>query len=162
MFVENDAQKEHFFLLGLGSFLITHLFYLLAFLNVPTAKSQGLFSQKKWLLLPFVIYLIGNTFFLWPDIPADLRIAVFVYSSMIIAMTAGAINLKPILNTRTFNLLLLGVGLFVLSDSIIGLNKFKAHQISLPYPRLLIMIPYLLGQYFIAKAGVLYHEKSQN
>lgn len=158
MFVENEPDKAHFFLLGLGSFLFTHLFYLIAFLSIPLAKTKGFLIQKKLLILPFIIYLIGNLLFLLPDINTDLQIPVIVYSSMIIAMTMAALNLKNILSKSIFQTLFIGVVLFVISDSIIGINKFKSATMTIPYPRLMIMIPYLLSQYLIARASILYYK----
>lgn len=154
MLVENRTGGELYFLLGLGSFLLTHLFYLLAFWSVPKARSEGFLIKNKWLLLPFLLYLVGYTRFLWSDIPSNFQIPVVIYSSMIVAMAMACLNLNGILKSSIFKTLFVGVVLFVISDSIIGLNKFKAHQFQLPYPRLLIMIPYLLSQYLIAKASI--------
>jgi len=147
MFVENSKGFEHFFLLGLGSFLITHLCYLKGFLSL--SKAKGWLRERPWHLIFFLVYLIGNCIFLWPDLPGDLRIPVVVYSSAIIAMTAAALNLKGLIPDAAFTLLMSGILLFVCSDSIIALNKFKSSQLSLPLPRLLIMVTYLTGQYLI-------------
>jgi len=153
MFVENDADKQHFFLLGLGSFLLTHIFYLFAFLKYESPQ-EGFIAKNKWIIGIFLAYLVGNTLFLWSDIPPDLRIAVAIYSTAILAMTIAALNMYGKVPNHLFRLLFLGVLLFVISDSIIGLNKFKADEIPLPYPRLLIMIPYLLGQLLIALSTI--------
>ncbi len=152
MFVENSEGFEHFFLFGLGSFLMTHLCYLRGFLSL--SKPKGWLRQRPWILLFFLLYLIGNCIFLWPDLPKDLRIPVVVYSTAIIAMTAGALNLKGLLPDAAFTLLMSGILLFVCSDSIIALNKFKSSQLSLPLPRLLIMVPYLIGQYLIVMGSL--------
>ncbi len=160
MFVENDADKAHFFLLGLGSFLITHLCYFLAFWTYPNARQNGFVVQKKWIAVLFLFYLVGNSLFLLPDVPSDLQIAVVIYSTMIVSMAVACLNLKDILENSIFQVLFVGVLLFVISDSIIGLNKFKSHQIPIPYPRLLIMTFYLASQYLIAKASVKLAEAS--
>lgn len=150
MFVENSTGYEHFFLFGLGSFLFTHICYLVGFLSFP-GTIKGWVSDRPWTILFFAAYLVGNCIFLWSDLPADLKIPVVVYSTAIIAMTAAALNLKGKIPTLAFQILITGVILFVCSDSIIALNKFKSSQLSLPYPRLLIMITYLLGQYLIVQ-----------
>ncbi len=152
MFVENSNNFEHFFLFGLGSFLLTHLCYLKGFISL--SNSGAWLRQRPWLLLLFFFYLVGNCIFLWPDLPDDLKIPVLVYSTAIIAMTAGALNLKGLLPNASFALLMSGILLFVCSDSIIALNKFKSSQLSLPLPRLLIMIPYLIGQYLIVMGSL--------
>lgn len=149
MFNENGRGGELFFLMGLGSFLLTHLFYTAAFFKYPKSE-KGFIQNNKWLLIPFVLFLAGNTAFLWKGIPIDMKIPVFVYSSAIVAMTISCLNLKTKMSANTFHVLFGGVLLFLLSDSFIGINKFHT---SLPYARLLIMIPYLVGQYFIAQGA---------
>ncbi len=153
MFVEEDASKQHFFLLGLVSFLITHLFYARAFLALST-KGNGFVEKNKWLIIPFILFLIAYSYYLWDGIPEDLRIPVVIYSTVIVLMAITCLNLKGQINDSIFQLLILAVFLFVCSDSIIGLNKFKGDILQIPYPRLLIMIPYLLCQYLLARAGI--------
>lgn len=150
MFNENVVGGEIFFLLGLGSFLVTHLFYVAAFLDCKKEES-GFVGQNKWLFLPFAIFLIMNTAFLWKGIPVDMKIPVIVYSSAIVAMTMSCLNLKTKIPKETFQILFGGVLLFLISDTFIGINKFHTE---LPYARILIMIPYLLGQYFIGNGAI--------
>jgi len=150
MFNENGAGGEIFFLLGLGSFLITHLFYVAAFLEYRKSE-VGFVGQNKWLFLPFFLFLLMNTAFLWKGIPVDMKIPVVVYSSAIVAMTMSCLNLKTKVSSQSFQILFGGVLLFLISDTFIGINKFHT---TLPYARILIMIPYLLGQFFIAQGAV--------
>lgn len=150
MFNENELGGEMFFLLGLGSFLITHLFYVAAFLDYKK-EEQGFVGQNKWLFLPFTIFLIMNTAFLWKGIPIDMKIPVIVYSSAIVAMTMSCLNLKTKIPKGAFQILFGGVLLFLISDTFIGINKFHTR---LPYARILIMVPYLLGQYLIGKGAI--------
>ena len=150
MFNENGMGGEIFFLLGLGSFLITHLFYVAAFLE--NRKSElGFVGQNRWLFLPFAFFLLMNTAFLWKGIPMDMKIPVVIYSSAIIAMVMSCLNLKTKIPKEVFQILFGGVLLFLISDTFIGINKFHT---ALPFARILIMIPYLLGQYFIGKGAI--------
>lgn len=157
MFVEHELGGEQFFLFGLGSFLITHLLYIAGFGQIKGFK-KGLLAQQKWIFIPGGLFLAGNLIYLWPDIPDAMKIAVGLYSFVIISMALSCFNLKSLITTPIFQLLMSGVLLFLLSDTIIGLNKFKSHQLSLPYPRLLIMLTYLSGQYLICKASILIHQ----
>jgi len=150
MFNENEVGGEIFFLLGLGSFLVTHLFYVAAFYNYKKSE-VGFIGQKKWLFLPFALFLILNTAFLWKGIPVDMKIPVVIYSSAIVAMTMSCLNLQTKISKETFQILFGGVLLFLISDTFIGINKFHT---ALPFARILIMIPYLLGQYFIGRGAV--------
>lgn len=149
MFNENGIGGEIFFLLGLGSFLITHLFYVAAFLSWNKTKT-GFVEQNKWLFLPFAVFLFLNTAFLWKGISADMKIPVILYSSAIVAMAMSCLNLKTKIPKQAFQILFGGVLLFLISDTFIGINKFHT---TLPSARILIMVPYLLGQYFIGKGA---------
>lgn len=151
MFVE-DGGNQIFFLLGLGSFLITHIFYLIAFMAYPS-KEKGFIQKNLWLLILFAGYLIGNTWYLMPDIPSDLQIPVTIYSTAIILMAVAGLNLKGKMPENIFRILFAGIILFIISDTIIGLNKFKSQELTLWNPRLLIMITYITGQYLIAKGS---------
>ena len=50
--------------------------------------------------------------------------------------------------------LIIGVLLFMLSDSLIGLNQFKKEAIQIPFPRLAIMGTYILAQLLIVKGSI--------
>lgn len=152
MFVEGGSKGDLFFMLGLGSFLVTHIFYLLAFINYPSTE-KGWIRQKPWLALPFIFLFAFMMNFLWDGIPSDLKIPVAVYSATIIAMAVGASNLKTKMPEGAYQLLFLGAMLFVVSDSFIALNKFKAAEVQLPYPRLLIMVFYVVGQWLIVEGA---------
>ena len=127
MFVENEPKSPSFFLYGLGSFFITHLCYLYAFLKWPSNSKGWLQQNPLWLVL-FLLFLLGNCLFLWPDIPTVLRLPVVFYSTAIVTMAAACTNLAGKMPKSAFQLLLTGVLLFVLSDSLIALNKFKVIQ----------------------------------
>ena len=148
MFVENGAGNDLLFALGLGSFLITHVFYVLAF-NTYQSIKNGYLQREKWWVLPFFTYLFVNTFILYPAVPTDLRIPVIIYSCAITLMALTAFNLKGFFPRQGFPWLLTAVLLFVFSDTIIGWNKFKTATVTIPQARLWIMIPYLASQYLL-------------
>lgn len=150
MFVENGPRDEKFFLLGLGSFLIAQLCYLIGFASYPGASRKGLVIQKPLWAIPFIGYLLGIIGLLWPNIPLPMRIPVAIYSLAIVGMATAAFNLRLLLSQKVFIGLMAGVLLFVLSDSLIALNRFMAESFAIPYPRISIMLTYLLGQYLIA------------
>lgn len=149
MFVENGPKSEDFFLLGLGSFLLAQLCYLLGFSSFPGARN-GAVAQNPARAWPFLIYLIAIMGILWNHIPPPMRLPVGLYSIAIVGMAISAYNLRSLLSRSVFITLMAGVLLFVLSDSLIALNKFMENSVRLPYPRILIMATYLAGQYLIA------------
>ena len=149
MFVEQGSGSAQFFLLGLGSFLIAHLFYLSAFLSYPGRK-KGYCSRRPQVFLPFVLFLLSYNLYLWPVIPENLRIPVVLYSLAIVSMCMSCVNLYGKLKNDIFIGLFFGVLFFLFSDTIIGLNKFRPGSVSLVNPRVLIMSTYLLAQFLIS------------
>ena len=157
MFVENEPRRPEFFLYGLGSFLVTHICYLLAFLKFPASK-KGLIQRKPFWIIPFVLLFFGNIFTLWSGIPSAMQIPVVVYSLAIVLMAIGALNLQGKASATIFKWIFAGAILFVISDSLIGLNKFRGDDFQIPLVRILIMGFYLSGQYLLAKGGSLLNE----
>lgn len=135
------------FIFGLGAFLLAHLAYLLAYLGdtrrlapldllIATLASGGMFLVLSRtglgpLLLPVALYSLAIGLMLWR---ALARVGVVAGASAWLA--AG------------------GAALFVLSDSLIGINRFVA-----PFEeaRYLIMISYWLGQFGIAASVMALH-----
>lgn len=147
MFVESHG--EHFFLLGLLSFLITHILYAYAFSKVVPLK-KGFLQQQKWIIIPFIIIHVAFNSYLIPDVDPTMQIPVLVYSSVIILMVIAALNWNTFTSTLTFQLVLTGAVAFMLSDMIIALNKFKNPIIN---ASVWIMLLYLFGQYRIIKGS---------
>ena len=157
MFVENDPPRAAFFLYGLISFLFAHLCYLVTFWKyTPTQK--GLVEQQPAWLIAFAVVLVGNILILWPGLPQALQMPVGIYSSVIVLMGVSALNLYKKIPKRAARTIFWGALLFILSDSLIGLNKFRSDAFTIPYVRVLIMLFYLAGQYLIAKGASLFSE----
>lgn len=148
MFVE--SRGEHFFLFGLVSFLLTHILYTTAFFKTVSWKN-GFLWQNKWVLVPFLIFFLGFQNYLLPDVEDAMQIPVAIYSSVIIVMILAALNWNTFVESKAFQLVFLGALLFMFSDSIIALNKFKS---AVPQAHIWIMSLYLLGQYLIVRGGI--------
>ena len=151
MLEEQGGSSGLYFIFGLASFLLAHLCYLMAFRQV-LPEQKGLFALRPiwWPIIG--LYLLLNIGILWPDLPPDMKVPVPLYCIAILSMTAACMHLFPKIPRPVFMVLMSGVLLFVFSDTIIGLNKFKLAQLSIPSPRLFIMIPYLLAQLLITIA----------
>ncbi|HMQ49077.1 MAG TPA: lysoplasmalogenase [Saprospiraceae bacterium] len=156
LFVEHGPRMEIFFLLGLASFLVAHLFYIAAFRHLDASRT-GLIFQSQWVLVFFAAFLAGMLLFLWPGIPGDMKVPVAVYSTVIVTMAVSAFNLKNKLPPAIFRLLFTGVLLFVLSDSLIAVNKFS-DKVEIGNVRVWIMLTYLAAQYSIIRAVI--HKKT--
>ncbi len=153
MFVENPPFIEWFFLIGLGAFLIAHLCYISAFLKIPSQETSFLKKQPWWIAV-FLGFLLLNIYTLWSGIPADMKIPVVIYSCVIVLMAITCLHLKGRIPKEAFLYLFGGVLLFVLSDTCIGIKKFKYF---FPFAQATIMILYLSGQLFICQGAIKIH-----
>jgi len=139
-----QAYSDNFFMIGLIGFLITQVIYLVLFFS--TKGDNVLFFNKIWLAIPVLLFGAG-IFWVFYDGLGDMMIPVLVYTVVILTMLLGAINRKEKVNQLSYSLVLIGAVLFILSDSILAVNKF-AYQV--PLYRLANMSTYITAQYLIA------------
>ena len=148
-----------YFILGLASFLIGHLFYTYGMAKYPSF-SQGFLVKNKWIAIPLLAYGGGLVYFLWSGLGA-MTVPVVIYSIVIMLMGLSAINMSGRVNKTAATYIIIGAILFILSDSVIALNKFKAEDLSIPMPSLIIMVTYILGQFLIVE-GIVKSESSSD
>ncbi len=138
------------FLPGLISFLIAHVFYILAFFeNINSAKEKRPIGNTLLYALPFLISTGALFRILFPSL-GEMMLPVAVYTSVITVMGISAALRFGTVNKESFWLVLSGAVIFMLSDSTIALNKFLYNG-ELPYARIVIMVTYLLAQYLIVE-----------
>ena len=118
-------QNPNYFLFGLGSVLIAHLFYITAFVRYP-GFAKGWVRLKLWPLLPVFLYLFFILNYLWPDLPGPFQIPVALYSFVISVMLLASMNMKGRIESRQAFQLMLGALLFVLSDSLIAIHTITS------------------------------------
>jgi uncharacterized membrane protein YhhN len=148
MLVNYGPRIDSLFLAGLGSFLIAQLCYAIVFWSFPGAKSGHIRKAfwKGWPLLMFLAAIIGT---LWPGLSDGLRVPVVIYASSITAMAVSGMNLRNALSREVYLGLMSGILLFLISDSLIGLSKFRPDSFSLTAGRVWIMATYLGAQLLI-------------
>ena len=137
-----------FFISGLVSFLIAHLCYTKLFTTLSPLDKHFL---KKNLIgtIGIIIFLISLLLYLVPKIDATLKIPVTVYAIIICTMLISAINLKEKIEKKPQQLILVGAILFVISDSILALNKFDPSFQGITLMHALVMTTYISAQGFI-------------
>ncbi len=137
--------SKEYFLLGLSSFLITHLLYIYIIFKKLKNKS---FLEFAKCILPFIIYFSG-ILYLISDSLSDLFLPVLVYGTVISAF--GMMSLTNYQQEKSKNnlLLLVGAVLFIISDSFIAINEFYYPHIALQEA---IIIFYAISQYLISKS----------
>ncbi len=137
LFVENDAL---FFMLGLVSFLLAHITYILVFL-----KHRNPSKNPFGFLIILLIYAFG-LFYLLKDGLGDLLIPVIIYMMAILAMATTAFLREGKATPLSYTFVFIGAILFMVSDSILALNKFYQ---PIPFSDISIMLTYGLAQYLI-------------
>ncbi len=130
---------DHFFA-GLVAFLTAHLFYIAAF----TLEGHGFASF--WYLLPFAIYGMLILRALWPYLDL-LRGPVVVYVLVILFMAWQAANRWIETDQPGTLAALIGAYLFVTSDSVLALERFRGTWRSAP---LWVLSTYFTAQWLIA------------
>lgn len=133
-------QSPHFFTFGLVAFLIAHIMYVAAFLKHRN-KQRSVIGFLGLLIL----YAAGMFYFLKDGLGAML-IPVVVYMAIILSMATTAYLRKGCANNRSYNLVFIGAIFFMISDSILALNKFYQ---AIPLSGILIIVTYALAQYLI-------------
>lgn len=148
MFADRSAN---FFMFGLVSFLLAHVSYITAFINISHSKT-GFLKQIPWLILPFIIYLIGFNYYLFDGVPSGLKMPVIIYSGVIMTMALSALHLKGIISGAAFQWIFIGALLFLVSDSVLAAEKFKYLASNTGFNSgIIIMTTYILGQFGIAR-----------
>jgi len=144
------AKHPNFFLAGLGGFLVTHVLYITAFVKSADNKTP-LLKRNPIVAAPLIAYFVALIFWIYPPIPTEMKIPVLVYSLTIALMVLAAMNNFGRVPRNLFLNGFTGALLFMLSDSIIAVNKFIFNE-QLPLAGVCIMTLYITAQYFIAKA----------
>ena len=147
-----------FFLLGLVSFLIGHVLYILSFHHFRWSdKSRELLgTQKVRFALPVILAGTGLVIILYLSL-GDLKIPVMTYALILTLMVLNAMFRFGRTTSVSFWFAFAGAVLFMLSDSLLAINKF---MMPLAQADILIMLTYITAQYFIVE-GILRHVYSE-
>lgn len=141
-----QEKNTIFFLLGLSAFLIAHIFYIIFFHKVRVKENV---KSNPWLLVLVFIYYAALINLLSPYL-FDMKIPVLVYGVVISFMFMLAMHMLFIKNKPAGQWMMVGALLFVMSDSILAINKFYQ-----PFEAagVLIMLTYGLAQLFIVEGA---------
>jgi uncharacterized membrane protein YhhN len=136
------VDRQNLFIFGLGAFFVGHCFYILAF------RPMNLLNRT----MAAALIAYGTAVFNWmsPQLGA-LFIPVLAYLSIIMAMAIMAWS-----SVKKNKWLVLGAMSFVISDSLIGIDKFVS---PIPYAGLAIMVTYYLAQYSLVRGMLTYQAK---
>jgi len=132
-----DVDRTQLFVFGLGSFLIAHIFYMISFM--PLRKIT---KNMIAIMTGYITYALVMFYFILPDLN-NLFVPVLVYMSVLMLM-----GITTLLSKNSNIWLVLGGASFIVSDSLIGLDKFHS---PITNAGVLIMISYYFAQFSLVK-----------
>lgn len=145
--LELDDNNKDYFIAGLVAFLLAHLSYICAF----TSEAIQYTSMLAFIFIISGIYYAAMMSVLLPSVESDLVLPVIVYGLVISAMLLfGTARYTSTSHTYTHESRLsslMGSIIFLLSDTILALDKFAFRITS---AKTIIMLTYYIGQMFIA------------
>jgi uncharacterized membrane protein YhhN len=150
-----QAKHSIFFLLGLASFLLAHIFYIIFFFNIRVKENL---RSNPWLLLIVVVYYALLITILSPHL-GEMKLPVRIYGIVISFIFLLAMHMLYIKNKTAGNWMMLGALLFVISDSILAIDKFYS---AFDHAGILIMLTYGLAQLFLVMGAIKYINSSNS
>jgi uncharacterized membrane protein YhhN len=148
------GEKTTFFIAGLLCFLTAHIFYIIYLHKYKSSAGENWFSNHLWVALPVISYSIVLLYYLLPML-GGMKVPVAIYTCVITIMLLKAIASKNGMQPKSYWWFVGGAGLFVLSDSVLAINRFAS-----PFAQssFIIMITYCAAQWMIVQ-GVLINGK---
>jgi uncharacterized membrane protein YhhN len=141
-----EGRHSLFFILGLSSFLLAHVCYCWFF---NYARKQEAIKTNLFFAVFVIIYYTALMRLLTPSLGA-MKLPVWVYGVVICAMLWLALHLNKVYRHNAGLCMVLGASLFVLSDSVLAVNKFYQPA---SWAGIVIMLTYGLAQWFIAEGS---------
>jgi uncharacterized membrane protein YhhN len=144
--------SSEWFIAGLVSFLVAHIFYIIAYQKTGAATGE----LKTLDVVKFVAYGVVLIWVIYPGL-GDLLIPVLIYALVLLAMGVWAHKRRGETSSASFQLVAIGAILFALSDGLIAINKFA---FEVPFERILIMSIYMTAQYLIVQGLIKHTERT--
>ncbi len=154
-FLMFSEKNELFFFAGVGGFFLAQLTYIFIYSRYSEEKRKGYLQRNPMIIILFLLYVGGIYYILLPGLEGIMKPVILVYALSLIGMSMMALNRRGRVNPSSFRFVFMGSILFLLSDSMIAINKFA---MEIPLAGFWIMITYILAQYLIMRGLVL--EKS--
>jgi uncharacterized membrane protein YhhN len=155
VFLMLENRNAVFFIVGLVCFLTAHLLYIYYFASIKP-NTRSFMRKRPVMLLAVLAYVVELLYVLWPHL-GGMKVPVLIYGIVIGTMLAFALWQYGKIPAQAAWLFITGALLFVASDSLLAINKFKT---PIAHGGLWIMGTYILAQYFIAR-GSIKHLKNQ-
>lgn len=149
-----QSSATAMFIYGLFAFLLSHVFYILSYRqHREQNESQGLQGvQRARFAFPFILAGTGLIVVLYPVL-GDLKIPVMFYALVLILMVVSALFRYGHTSAVSFWMVFCGAVLFMVSDSVLAINKFLE---PVSHSTFWIMLTYCSAQFLIV-SGLLKH-----
>ena len=154
-FLMFSGQNELFFFAGVGGFFLAQLAYIYVFATFREQAGKGLIQRKPVLILFFLAYMGGIYVILYPGLEGFMKPIILIYALSLTGMSMMALNRKGRVAQTSYRLVFFGSILFLVSDSMIALNKFF---LEFTLAGFWIMITYISAQYLIMRGLILEEE----
>ena len=148
-------RSELFFFAGVGGFFLAQVSYIYLFTKFSEQGGKGYLQENLIIGFLFLGYVAGIFYLLYPGLTGVMKPVLLIYALSLIGMSMMALNRKERVNRESFLLVFIGSVLFVLSDSLIALDKFYRE---IPMGGFWIMLTYVSAQYLIMR-GLLLERK---
>ncbi|MGD9327400.1 MAG: lysoplasmalogenase [Cyclobacteriaceae bacterium] len=139
-------QGEIWFSTGLAAFLLAQVFYSITYRHYRYEKSN---VSGKAIKMVYSLIIIAYAIILWINLYphlGDMLLPVTLYTLTILVMVIMAIFRDNRTSRLSFYLVFSGAVIFLVSDSMIAINKF---MVPVPYERLLVISTYMIAQFLI-------------
>jgi uncharacterized membrane protein YhhN len=139
------------FLAGLSAFLFAHFIYVIAYIRATQHNKLHL----KLSIVPIVVllYFILMASQIVPYVASIIQAPIAVYGFILFVMASVAWYRKGETNFLSFQWVFVGALLFIVSDSLLAINRFAE---TLPYANIAVMVTYIGAQWLIV-TGLLKH-----
>jgi alkylglycerol monooxygenase len=135
-----------YFIPGLVSFLVAHLLYIALF-----RMGQRWFPSRRTLAVTLGVGAAMYAYLWVGGLPPALRVPVAAYVIVIALMAAQAIGRAKVLRDAAAVGVAIGAGFFMLSDSLLAVNRFVS---PLPLAQVWVLSTYYLAQILIVRGSV--------
>jgi uncharacterized membrane protein YhhN len=151
-FLMLSGQNELFFYAGVGGFFFAQLAYIYTFIKYSERGGKGFLQKNPWIAVFFLAYVAGMLVLLFPGLEGVMKPVITIYALSLMLMSMMALNRSGRVGAMSFRLVFAGSILFLLSDSMIAINKFHS---AIPLAGFLIMLTYIAAQYLIMRGLIL-------
>ncbi len=150
-----QPKHELYFVFGLASFLVAHLFYIFTYrqFRIEDTSNALLGVQRFRYSFPIILAGTGLITVLYNHL-GGLKIPVVIYALVLVFMVLNALFRFGRTSMISFSMVFFGATLFMISDSLIAINKFLMPVANSGF---WVMITYITAQYLIVE-GLIRHK----